>query len=80
MSTPPLHDPLSLDDLERRLTDMEVKAAFAEDLLDTLNETVARQQQQIEALLREVLSLRQQGPEPGAPVFRSLRDEIPPHY
>lgn len=80
MNSPTLPDRASNDDLERRLTELEMKAAYAEDLLDTLNETVARQQQQIEALLREVLSLRQQAPDPGAPVFRSLRDEIPPHY
>ena len=63
--------------LVRRVTELEVKAAFTEDLLDTLNETVARQQQQIEALLREVL--RRQAPDEGTG-FRSLRDEVPPHY
>lgn len=65
--------------LVRRVTELEVKAAFTEDLLDTLNETVARQQQQIEALLREVLELRRQAPDEGTG-FRSLRDEVPPHY
>jgi SlyX protein len=68
------------DALTRRITELEVKAAFTEDLLDTLNETVARQQQQIEALLREVLALRRQAPEEGGAGLRSLRDEIPPHY
>ena len=68
------------DELSRRITELEVKAAFTEDLLDTLNDTVAKQQQQIEALLREVLELRRQAPGEGGAGFTSLRDEIPPHY
>jgi SlyX protein len=71
---------MSPEALARRVTELEVKAAFTEDLLDTLNETVARQQQQIEALLREVLELRRQAPDEGSAGFRSLRDEVPPHY
>ncbi len=65
---------------DRRLTDLEVKASFMEDLVDQLNTVVVRQQDQIDALVRQVLQLRQQGPadEPGG--FRSLRDELPPHY
>lgn len=73
-----MSDPADLDAMARRITELEVKAAFTEDLLDTLNDTVARQQQQIEALLREVLALRRQPPE--GPGFTSLRDEVPPHY
>ena len=65
----------------QRLTDLEIKASFTEDLVDQLNEVVVRQQRQIDALLREVADLRQQPPEdPGARPFRSLRDELPPHY
>jgi SlyX protein len=76
-----MSDPdVSPEALARRVTELEVKAAFTEDLLDTLNETVARQQQQIEALLREVLELRRQAPDEGSAGFRSLRDEVPPHY
>lgn len=67
-------------ELERRVTDLEVKLSFAEDLVDHLNETVVRQQQQIDVLLREVLALRGQLPDPGAAPLRNPRDEIPPHY
>lgn len=66
-------------DIERRLLDLEVKASFADDLLEQLNQIIARQQQQIDRLLREVADLRQQTPEGAAP-SRSLRDELPPHY
>lgn len=67
--------------LDQRLTDLEIKASFTEDLVDQLNEVIVRQQRQIDALLREVADLRQQAPDdPGAQPFRSLRDELPPHY
>lgn len=64
---------------DARITELEVKLAFAEDLLETLNQTVFRQQAQIERMQREVRELRDQMQSlPTEP--RSLRDEIPPHY
>ena len=68
------------DDTERRLTELEIKAGFAEDLLDHLNKLVARQQEQIELLVRELVQLRQQQASGGEGTPRSLRDELPPHY
>jgi SlyX protein len=68
-------------DADARLTDLEIKASFTEDLLDTLNEIVARQQAQIDRLINELSTLRNQVPTAdGAAAFRSLRDELPPHY
>lgn len=64
---------------DQRLTELEIKASFTEDLVEQLNQTLYQQQQQIDALLREVLHLRQQMPEATA-VGRSARDELPPHY
>lgn len=66
-----------------RLTELEVKLAYAEDLLDSLNRTVFRQQAQIDLLQREVQHIYRQlkavaSPADGEP--RDLRDEIPPHY
>ncbi len=67
--------------LEQRLTDLEIKASFHEDALDQLNAVVVRQQQQIDALLRELSRLHDQRPDADAPrPFRSLRDDLPPHY
>ena len=43
-----------MNPLDQRLTDLEIKASFNEELLDQLNEVVVRQQRQIDALLREV--------------------------
>ena len=66
----------------QRLTDLEIKLSFAEDLVDRLNEVVVRQQEQIDLLLREVGQLRRQqaGTADDRAGFVSLRDERPPHY
>ncbi|MBU1236762.1 MAG: SlyX family protein [Gammaproteobacteria bacterium] len=66
--------------LHARITELEVKATFADDLLDALNATVYRQQQQIDRLLREVRELREQLAASAPAEARSLRDELPPHY
>lgn len=65
---------------EARITELEIKLSYTEDLLDTLNTLVARQQQDISALLREVVNLHQQGSEPASAAARNPRDELPPHY
>jgi SlyX protein len=66
-------------EVDARLTELEVKVSYTDDLVETLNSIVAQQQQQIDRLMREVLQLRQQSAEdPAAP--RNLRDELPPHY
>lgn len=66
--------------VEQRLTELEIKASYQEDLLDQMNLSLYRQQQQIDRLLQEIAHLRQQMPEPGGAAPRNLRDEIPPHY
>ncbi|MGA0584114.1 MAG: SlyX family protein [Castellaniella sp.] len=66
--------------LEKRLMDLEVKAAYADDLLDQLNRTVFRQQQQIESLARELLAVRQQFAAGNVPGAGGAADERPPHY
>lgn len=68
------------DETERRLTELEIKASYTEDLIDHLNAAIVRQQQLIDGLLREVTHLRQQLPAESAGTVRSLRDELPPHY
>jgi SlyX protein len=70
----------NVTDLEERIIDLEIKAGFTEDLVEQLNQVVVRQQQQIDALIAEVLALRQQSADASPPGFRSLRDELPPHY
>lgn len=67
---------------DARLTELEIKASYQEDLLDQLNMAVYRQQQQIDRLVQEIAHLRQQMPEPGSGGGgpRDPRDELPPHY
>ena len=69
-----------LETLQARVEALEVKASYSEDLLETLNLTIYRQQQSIDALLQELRQLRQQLPEAGQAGPRNLRDELPPHY
>jgi SlyX protein len=64
---------------EQRLTELEVKLSYTEDLLDELNLVIYRQQLQIDALTAQIATMRQQMPEAGA-AQRNLRDELPPHY
>lgn len=69
------------DATDHRLTELEIKASFSEDLLEQLNQIVIRQQQQIDALIRELVQLRRQLPEVGsASAFSRAIDELPPHY
>jgi SlyX protein len=66
--------------MENRLEKIEGKLGLADDLLDELNKTIYRQQQQIERLQQEMRSLRQQVQASQPAEQRNLLDEIPPHY
>lgn len=67
--------------METRLTNLETKVAYQDDLVESLNLIVAAQQQQIDLLQQQVQLLYEQ--------LRSLspsdiggagEDERPPHY
>ena len=66
-------------ELEERITELEIKISYSEDLVDEFNRTLFRQQQQIDLLIAEVRALRDQV-QTLPQEQRSLRDEIPPHY
>ncbi|MCM5682214.1 SlyX family protein [Schlegelella sp. S2-27] len=68
------------DRIEQRLIDLEIKASYAEDMIDRLNEVVVRQQAQLETLARELTGLRQRTQDSTGAAPRSLREELPPHY
>ena len=69
------------DDLaDRRLTELEIKSALADDALDQLSQTIFRQQEQLEALAKEVVRLRDLLSRIETDSPRSLRDDLPPHY
>jgi SlyX protein len=73
-------DAAQLQALEDRVTRLEERSAFADELTERLNEVIVRQQQQMDLLVRELSRLKQQALESASPGFRSLRDELPPHY
>lgn len=67
--------------LEPRVTEVEVRLTLTEDLVEALNLTVYRQQQQIESLQQQLRQLYQQLHDiPAATEKRTPRDEMPPHY
>ena len=68
------------DKTDQRLTELEIKASFSEDLLDQLNLVIVRQQAQIDLLIREVQQLREQQPDGVAGSAARLMDDLPPHY
>ena len=66
---------------DERITNLEVKLSFSEDLLEELNQTIYKQQQQqIDALIKEVKALKLQMASNLPSDGNSPRDEIPPHY
>lgn len=62
------------------IEELQAKLTFAEDLLDTLNTTVWRQQQRIERLEEDLRMLRRLVQESTPQSETSPRDEIPPHW
>ena len=67
-------------DAERRLTNLEIKASFSEDLIEQLDKVIIRQQQQIDMLIREVAELKQPAAGQASGMPRNLRDDLPPHF
>ena len=68
------------DIIDQRLTNLEIKATYTEDLVEQLDKIIAHQQQQIAQLLREVTELRQPASETIHNNQRTLRDDLPPHF
>lgn len=68
-------------DPKPRLVELETRLSFQEHTLEALNEVVTRQQQQIEALVREVQALKDRlraaAPSPVGPLEE---EKPPPHY
>ncbi|OZA14045.1 MAG: SlyX protein [Hydrogenophilales bacterium 17-62-8] len=65
---------------QARLTEVEIKLAFAEDLIDALNQTVISQQAQLDSMQQQLRLLHRRIEDVTPDETRNLRDEIPPHY
>ena len=68
--------------MTERITELEIKFSLMEELVEELNRTVFRQQEQIDLLqaqLRHLYGQWKAGAE-AAEYLRGPKDEIPPHY
>lgn len=63
-----------------RLTELEIKASYTEDLIDQLDRVVVRQQEQIDQLIKAISELRQSSTDGGMGIARNLHDDLPPHF
>ena len=76
------HEAMTTD----RITELEIKLSLTEDMVETLNRTVFRQQEQLDLLQDQLRHLYRQirasaeSADSGESAPHSLRDEIPPHY
>ena len=66
--------------MESRITELEIKISYTEDMVEELNRLVYHQQEQIDLLFREIRALREQAQSTQPNEALSLRDELPPHY
>ena len=71
-----------LSDLEKRLVELESRIVFQDDLIESLNEVIARHDREISTMTGQLKALFSRMSDladtaaPGA----SAEDEIPPHY
>ena len=70
----------ALNKLIARVEELEIKASFADDALDKLDQVIIRQQLQIDLLIKEITDLRQTQSQDSTSTPRNLRDELPPHF
>ena len=61
--------------------DLQTRLAFQEDSIDSINQTVARQQSRIDLLQREILRLKEMLEDVrGSQGDAGSATELPPHY
>ena len=72
-----------IQELEHRITELEIQTALQEDLIGSLNDTIAKMQQALDLQQGQLRLLYQRMQDHGAGGERepsSLRDDMPPHY
>ena len=86
MPSPSHETSLGASLIDQRLTDLEIKSSYTEDMVEQLNQIIIRQQQDLDTLVRQVSQLRAQlrdapaGAAAGAGGADAARDDLPPHY
>ncbi len=72
---------LSIEALFKRIEELESQAAFQDELFESLNNTVAKQDGEIIELRRQLIILNERVKEYGEAVpGAGPQDETPPHY
>ena len=66
--------------LDERLEALEIKASYAEDLLEKLDQVIVRQQAQIDLLTLEIRRLRQPVADVDGVLHSTAGSDRPPHY
>ncbi|HQV80384.1 MAG: SlyX family protein [Agitococcus sp.] len=70
-----------MTDIHEQLSNVEIKLAFQDDLVETLNQIVIGQQQQLDLLQQQVQLLYQQFKSLQPSDIADLAQEVPPpHY
>ena len=71
----------SIDTLSKRIEELESQAAFQDELYETLNTMVARQDREILEFKRQLILLNERIKEFGESIpGAGPQDETPPHY
>ena len=65
---------------DERLDALEIKASYAEDLLEKLDQVIVRQQAQIDLLILEIHRLRQPVADVDGVLHSTAGSDKPPHY
>ena len=66
--------------LSERIDTLETRLAYQDDTIETLNQTITAQWKQIDALSREMLSLRERLEDAEMKSGAGPANEPPPHY
>lgn len=69
-----------MSELEDRIADLEVRLVFQDDTIQSLNETVAAQQLEMERLRRAVEVLARRQADLASALPGGDDDQPPPHY
>ncbi len=68
--------------MDKRITELEIKVAYQEDTIQQLDSVVCKQQDQLDALKKQLIQLSDSTKELSEDVkgSQSAVDDIPPHY
>jgi len=68
-----------VEELERRVEDLEIRLTFQDDLIRQLDEVVRAQSARIDQLMHELHALREQvNQDPGEEA--PMEEQVPPHW